>query len=116
MEEKIKQALIKLGWVNPAGITINLRDDELTIRCFVDGMREGKHSKEQSNCNLTHVSKSEAECKHEFVARNEDLICHKCKWVKYKIEIEAEKAHHRRVRRRSEILRIKNKHIDLFQF
>jgi len=69
MEEKIKQALIKLGWVNPAGITINLRDDELTIRCFVDGMREGKHSKEQSNCNLTHVSKSEAECKHEFVYR-----------------------------------------------
>ena len=56
MEKKIKQALIKLGWVNPVGLTINLRDDELTIRCMVDGVREIKQSKQPSNCDLPQVS------------------------------------------------------------
>lgn len=58
MEEKIKQALIKLGWVNPAGVMINLKDDELTIRCYVDGVREIKQSETQSNCNEPAVIKS----------------------------------------------------------
>ena len=56
MEEKIKQALINLGWVNPVGVTINLKDDELTIRCYVDGVREKKLPKQQSNCDLPQVS------------------------------------------------------------
>jgi len=56
------------------------------------------------------------ECTHEFIRRDEDMICHRCKWVKYKIEIDAEEAHYRRIRKRDEALRVKNKHIDLFQF
>lgn len=53
MEDKIKQALIDLGWKNPINFEIIHRYDELTIRCNVDGFeeREQNISKSNSNCN-----------------------------------------------------------------
>ena len=56
------------------------------------------------------------ECKHEFSQRGDDLVCHYCKWVKYKIEIEGEKQLMRRIERVSRRVEIKTKHISLFQF
>lgn len=58
MEDKIKQALIDLGWKNPINFQIVHRYDELTIRCNVDGFeeREQNISKRESNCNKPAVS------------------------------------------------------------
>ena len=56
------------------------------------------------------------ECKHEFIEQEEDLVCHRCKFIKYKIEIDSELFYVKRLKKNSELLMVKNKHIDLFHF
>jgi hypothetical protein len=53
---------------------------------------------------------------HDFIKSLDVLICKKCNWIKYKVEIDAEKIYMDKIERRNQWLNVKFKHIDLFHF
>lgn len=51
-------------------------------------------------------------CAHEFIKVDDDLHCHKCKHIKYKIELDAEADYIKKLNR----VKLSEGHIDLFHF